>query len=221
MIYKLLNTQGLTREQITEKVNSGYTFRIFRYQVALVAVTFFRLSPAILIKDESEMRECISKYNARSWFFGLWFFPTGPLNVIRTVRLNNKGGVDVTKDILLNLENYNLQEGIVDMKMAYTLFDKMDDRTDYKELCKSINAFRTENPAVKNFYAGRYINVNEHEETPNIIAIDFNGNKEKMEEELKAHLYKRFHKFVKFTFLYKHENPELFERIMEQGEKVD
>lgn len=177
MIYKLSNVNGLTSEDIIDRIDKGYSFRVFRYQIALVAVTFFRLSPAFFVKDEEEARELSKKFNIRSWLFGLWFIHTGPINVMRSVRLNNGDGINVTKDILLNLDTYNRAENTVQIKKVYTLFDKLDDRTDFKELTKALNAFRNQNHSVKNVYVGRYLNVEENIIPPIVIAMDTDGDK--------------------------------------------
>ena len=143
MKYKLENIDGLNTEDIKRKIDAGCTFKIFSYRISLVAISLKRLSPAFLIHNENELKTFQKKYNLITTLFGPWFIPSGPFNTYSAIRFNNKGGLDVTNDIRINLEFFNQVEKTVDIKTAYTLFTEIS-VDEFRELEKSISDLVTE-----------------------------------------------------------------------------
>lgn len=219
MKYKLLNTEGLSAEQIIDLVNKGARFKIFKFQIALVAVSLPRLSPAILIRTPEELKKFTRKYNLITLLAGPWFFPSGPVDVYSTIKFNNKGAIDATQDLLINIKHYDPAAQTIELKKVYTLFDQLP-KNDLKVLKKALENYFAAKPEIKKAFVGRYVNVEEHIEPPYFIGIDAGQAKGEFGKEMMEHIYKKFNEYVVFQVFTKHENAELFERITEQGQDL-
>lgn len=216
MIHKLINTEKLNKEEIAELINKGAKFILFKYNVALVATTFTRVSPAILITSANQLKKHKRKYNLYSLFFGPWFIPTGPFNVYNTIKLNNSGGIDVTKDIEINLEHYNPLEKTIEIKNIDTEFAHIS-KGELRELHKALKNYSPDNLSMESIYVGKFINVEEYVEPHYVV-----GFKAELEEnhieEIFACIYTRFRSYVPFEII--DQNSDLFKKLERQGQKV-
>ena len=219
MRYNLVNTDNLEPEDIEKLVLEGASFRIFKYRIALIAIAFSRISPAILIRNEADFKLYRNKYNLKTFLFGLWFFPFGPINVFQTIKFNNSGAIDITGDILLNLGYYNKDSQIIDLVNIYTLFDHLP-KSDFKELKTALLEFCHRKIEIREVYAGKYINVENNCEPPYLIGVNADLSKESIEDEMKKLIYKKFHKFAQFEIFIKLDDPDLYDTIVKQGQEI-
>jgi hypothetical protein len=217
--YFLQNTTGLTAETIAAALKQGATFIVFKYRVSLLAVSYQRLSPAILIRNAEERNAFRKKYNRKALLLGPWFFPSGPYFVYDSVRFNNSGGMDVTRDILANLEHFDHHEQSVEMYVVDTVFTPIP-KEDLKELERAILEFCTDYNGIREVYAGKYVNVDKYSEPPYMIGVDTHKELQVIEQELRPLVYKRFHDFVQFIFFTKASDPVNFEKIQRQGQAI-
>lgn len=216
MIYKLANTSDLGKEEILIVLNSGARFVVFKYNISFIFIRFERWSPAILIKNSEEMKRYQKKYNTLNYFFASWHFPKGPYLLYSSLKFNNQGGLDVTQDIVLNLDHYNQVSQTISIERIHTLFDVIS-TSDMKELQKALQLFFENYPMIRELYVGQYVNIDEYEEPPFCVAFD---KSDLDREALKKAIYTRFRKHVVFQFFSREEEPELFEAIKEQGQKI-
>jgi hypothetical protein len=219
MKYVLENTGDLTAEQLAAAIAKGGKFIVFRYQVSLLAVSFLRLSPAIFIRHADELNAYRKKYNLKAWLMGLWFFPTGPFSVARAIRFNNSGGLDVTVDILQNLEFFDREAKSVEIKTVDTVFGHLP-KDELKELKSAVLDYCTDFNGIRELYAGRFVNVGEGTEPPYMIGADTDKECALLEKELKALIYTRFNDFVPFVFFTAKQDPQLYEKIVRQGQAI-
>lgn len=102
--YQLIIPTEINYSQLEIHIQNGAKFRIYSYTISLFfTITLKRLSPAILILD-NEGNAYQKKYNNLTRCFGWWCIPWGPIHSIKSIRTNKSGGLDVTADILLNLD---------------------------------------------------------------------------------------------------------------------
>jgi len=138
MKYKLNLSQKLSIEELKSKVDSGYRFFVFQYCFSPIFATYFPFSPAVFIKNPDEAKPLIKKYNRISAFFGWWGIPYGPGKTIECIRLNNKGGLDITDDVMLNITEEDLQNNMVELAETTLLYNKPEkgDIKTLKKICR-------------------------------------------------------------------------------------
>ncbi len=218
MKQSLINTEGLSKEDILEKIASGGRFIVFQYTLSLGLVSFYRLTRPILVCSNQEFVKYRNKYNLMSWLFGLWFIPTGPYRVVKSLKINNRGGIDTTKDIEVNIETYDVSSCEIELVQMDTIFGHLPD-SELKEVRKALSAYLEQNETVISSYAALFINVEEYVEPPYIIGVERKFEKS-LDEEIRSHFYKRFRKFVQLEIWYKDMDNEAYEKLERQGHKL-
>ncbi|GAB5557454.1 MAG: hypothetical protein SchgKO_16670 [Schleiferiaceae bacterium] len=213
---KLSNTENLSAEEIQRKIEDGATFKVFRYRIGVLALSLDRFSPAILISNSSEQEAYRKKYNRMNYWLGWFYLRRGPFNWITPIRFNNKGGMDVTLDIVKNLENYDSSENTVKLEVMDTLFRPIA-KSYVTEVKKATQSLFNSNSKVKSIWVGEFINVEDNQETPFIIGINAHGADIHPEEILEP-IYKRFQSYVSFEVI--DQDSELFEALQRQGSVV-
>ena len=197
--YKLENINGASLSDILQILKSGGRFIIFYYRVSIIAVSFQRLSPAILIRNDDEFQLYRKKYNKKAFILGFLFFPLGPLLSLKEYKLNNKGGLNVTGDILLNLTEMGLKNNEVVMKEMYTIFGNVG-KSEMKYFEKILYQYGKETSIVLEIYVATFINVEEYEEPPYCIGVALSDSSRIDEESINKLLYKQFRSFVQFEY---------------------
>ena len=94
----------LTDEQIMFELRRGGRFVIYQYCISILIMTFKRPSDIYFLRaGESGVGKGIG-YTLISLLFGWWGFPFGPIYTIQSVVKNFSGGVDVTFDVLAQMQ---------------------------------------------------------------------------------------------------------------------
>jgi len=215
MKHQLIIESDITLENLKEQINNGSKFIAFRYCVSIFfAVSHRRFSPAFLIKENADIRKYKRKYNLITIFFGWWGFPWGPIHSIRALNVNKSGGLDVTEDIMLNIDEDALIKHEVEMKLTNQLFCKPD-RIDTKAFKKALMRDFKGDLNIKKMAVGFFINTGSPFYT---IGLKVDGNFESNIERVKTSLYTGFHKRTYFEFIDLSESTEtnlLFEKQCE------
>jgi len=210
----------ITLEQLKDKISRGGRFIIFKYQISLFfAVSFRRLSPAIFIENYETTNKFALKYNLFSLFFGWWFIPHGPYDTITSVRFNLKGGLDVTEDIMLNID----EQGFADRNIKYLktnqLFTKPD-KWDLKSYRKVLLEKFDPDFGIRTIVVANYIN-SDSRQTMRFIGLQTNNGFDKYAETCKEVLSSEFRNYALFEFFDLNDGDKsIGELLIAQGEII-
>lgn len=221
MKQKLVFNEEIDLNGLWKEIDNGGRFIIFSYTISLFfAVSLKRFSPAFFIKKG----ECIAiqkrKYNWYNYLMGWWCIPSGPMLTLQSLKTNNKGGIDITGDIMLNITEESLTKKEVDIIFANTLF-KHPDHSDLKEFYAVIKQADIQRLFIQQLVVGLYINTEEGESTFFVIGIKSKGSFDDHVHQLRKSLYKRFYKNVRFDFIDLLNNEDdISKKLLEQGHKL-
>ena len=120
MTCRLRNIDDLSIQSLERRVDNGYRFIVYSYSVSLLFNISY-VSPAYLLRKEDVKKHTL-KYNTLSSILGWWSLQGIP-NTINSLKTNMKGGIDVTEDIMINLnqDSLNYVWGVVGAFQAYFL----------------------------------------------------------------------------------------------------
>ncbi|MBI1837119.1 MAG: hypothetical protein HYR91_07620 [Flavobacteriia bacterium] len=200
MEIKLANYTKYSYNQIIEGKEKGGKFVSFQWILPLPWFTpVRRLSKVYYIEPGIDSSVYALKYNNLSRLLGWWGLPFGPLYVGKSIRLNNNGGIDVTDDIYLNLNEENFKKGFVDLKLNSMKFTSPN-KTEINELKKVSKKLIEDNIINKSFKVAYFIDTKENEFPYYLIAVDSEISIE-LEEIVKKEIYKRFYKQFRYQLI--------------------
>ncbi|MCU4156712.1 hypothetical protein J1N10_12050 [Carboxylicivirga sp. A043] len=213
MKYKLKLAHDLNLEQLKAKIDAGYRFKVFQYCFSPIFATYFPFSPAFLIKDITDGKAHMKKYNWISAVFGWWGI-YGALYTIRALKLNAKGGLDVTEDVMLNITEEDLQNKCVHLRET-TLLYRTPARSDIKTMSKLVRDY-TYDYNLKECYAAwslEYDNVF-------CVGLKTDNDFEKYANAFHQHLSKKFYKHIQIDLIDLNEEVERAMQLRKQGVTV-
>lgn len=217
---KLLIEENLTAEKLQSEIDRGAKFVSFQYCISLfLAVTLRRFSPAILVKNEQSAKKYQIKYNFISLIFGWWGIPWGPYYTFKSVALNNKGGLDVTEDIMMNLTEEGLRNKEIEIKKTNQLFCKPD-KWNKKAFIKAFSREFERDYNIKQLVVGLFINRDEGVAPYYTIGLRVDQNFDKYVEPLRKAVYTQFRKYVHFEFVDLNVENEVNRLLEKQGEYI-
>ncbi|MBN1151537.1 hypothetical protein JXA84_10010 [candidate division WOR-3 bacterium] len=97
---KFKNIDGMSGDDLLREITQGGKFVVFQYCVSIIILSFKRGSAIYFIKGKEKSLKYSFKYSLVTWLLGWWGIPWGPIFSIRSLYINNKGGIDVTKDVI-------------------------------------------------------------------------------------------------------------------------
>lgn len=202
-------------DNLLKAISNGARFVVFQYCVSPIVLSWRRFSPAILVLDDSELEEYKIKYNQISRFFGWWSIPYGPRNTLRSFRVNAKGGIDMTEDILLNLTDKVFTNSSVTLLKTNQWFIHPNDDviSAFNKTCKRFE----NNPEYVEFAIGLFINTQENERPYLVIGLRCRTNYEARALDVNKELYKHFSSSSIFKFVNLGGNSEEAKRLATQG----
>jgi hypothetical protein len=200
MQYKLIIEDGISPSLLKQKIKDGGKFIVFSYCISLVAFTLKRMSPAIFIENETQFQYYKKRYNLINSIFGWWCIPWGFIYTPNYLKANNKGGIDVTEDVLLNITESSLKEKYIEFIKTSMLFD-FPDKSDEKILRKHFSKMISDTYEIKRLAAGWYLNVPNGTAPFYLIGIESIDYYENYIEDIKKRLYTDFYKRVPFQFI--------------------
>lgn len=196
MHYKIIIEENISLQDLQKQIEQGKRFVVFRYCFSLIKITVNRFSKAYLIDKNTNIRKLKRKYDLVTIFFGWWGIPYGPTNSLRALRTNNSGGIDVTGDIMLNIDEDALEKREVEVDETNELFCKPNS-SDIKAFRKAILKGFGEDFNVKKIGVALYINTKSPYYVVGFkVARDYNSYPEKA----KKFLYKEFYRSSTFEF---------------------
>lgn len=214
---KIVIDDQFTLNTLQKEVANGGRFIVFSYTISLIfAITLKRFSPAFFFKKDDSIVTKQSKYNRINYLFGWWCFPYGPSCTLQSLKTNNKGGIDVTEDILLNINEQSLFLKEVDLIFTNMLF-KHPDQNDLKEFQSIIRNPKSQQLLIQKLIVGLYINVKENQDTYFVIGIKTNANFTEQVEQFRSLCYTKFYKSVRFDFIDFSKESEINSKLEKQG----
>lgn len=214
---RLIIKDDYTLTQLEDVIERGGKFVIFQYCYSFFLITFTVMTSSILITEEEELKKYQRRYNRISRLLGWWGIPSGPSETLSCLKINRKGGLDVTKDIMLNLTETGLRNRLVDIVKVNEVFDQPD-KWELKAFKKAlVKNFETD-PQVLQIVVGLQMNKPEEDIQPNyVIGILANEHFHKYAQAFEPALRKEFQKHVQFEFVDLYQPNEQEQLLMEQG----
>jgi len=213
----LIIKEDYTLEQLKNVISNGGKFVIYQYCHSFFLITFTVMTSPILVTDKKAFRKYQRRYNLISGLLGWWTIPMGPFKTLNCLKINRKGGLDVTNDIVLNLTEEGLQNRVVEMTLVNDVFEKPD-KWELKAFQKSlVKKFET-NPHIEQIVVGLYMNNPEEDIKPiYVVGIQAKEQFERYSEEFRLALRKEFQKHVQFEFVDLSQQKEQYPLFLEQG----
>lgn len=201
MKHKIIVPENVTFDGLKKEIAQGGRFIVYSYCISLFfAVTLRRISPAYLIPASGPGKQIKKKYNRYNYLFGWWQIPTGLPTTFRNIKINNRGGLDVTEDIMLNITAASFLEKEVALIQTNMLFD-IPAKPDIKALQKVIRKYIDPNNGPQALYFGNYINVADDEDTFFVISIRSGLPFETGKQQLDKAIRKVFYKHVRIEYI--------------------
>ncbi|WCO03532.1 hypothetical protein [Psychroserpens ponticola] len=219
MNQKLQNIDISDLNLLKNDINNGARFIMFNYRIGLGLVSLLRFSPAIFIKRENEIPNFRKKYNRINLIFGPWFLFKGPFLTYNAYKINKNGGIDITKDIMVNLTQESLLKKEVEINKVHNIFSKVSS-SNKKIIIKAIKRTNLNLVPLNRVYLGLFINVGEYEEPYFVIGIMLRNDSELDTEHIELNLRKYFYKHVDFEIINLDCHSEFGKKLIEQGELI-
>ena len=220
MKYKIILENDISFDELTERIDKGSRFIAMSYCVSIMfAVTLRRFSPAFLIEDNSELKKIKNKYNRLTFFLGWWGIPWGPIYSVHSLQMNNKGGIDMTEDIILNIDHDSFLKREVELKFSNKLFC-CPNKSDIKAFQKALKVCYENDAYIRNLVIAIPLVPNEGIIYDYTIGINVEKDFGHYAEKIKSALYTQFFKHTNFEFLDLSENSHRSLVLEKQGETL-
>ncbi len=217
---RIVVPDGMTMEQLRAQVARGGRFLIFWYCISPIAFTVKLYSRSIFVPAGESPLPLIRKYNLISFIFGWWCPSPGLKYTVRYTSLNRKGGVDVTDEIMSNLDEEGLRNKICTFTKKAEWFAKPD-KWDRKDMEKVIRPICERDVNIRKVVAGLYIpdemSPEGYDEPFRAIGIRCTSGFPKYEAAMRAPLEKRFRRRSLFRFFDLDSEDEMVEILEKQG----
>jgi hypothetical protein len=217
--HKLGNNNEYTFGEIADKVNNGGSFVVYRYTVSLLAITLRLFSPAYFIAPGESKSKYAGKWNTRSRLCGWWALPWGPIRTLESFSLNNKGGIDVTDDILANLTEDGYKEGYVTIQKVASPFE-IPNKTEAKYLQKSLEEMMMLHPNLKEAFFALYVNPPDGGTSSFAIGLPEDFCTDEHIAQLKKILKKYFMANAVYDFIRMKAGDPIADKLAEDGAQV-
>jgi hypothetical protein len=102
---KIIGISQMSIEEIISKVGAGGRFVMFEYCISPLVVTLDYDSDVFFVEPNEDAQRLGLRYILLSFFLG-WFSILGPINTIRCLITDIRGGKDVTRQVVEWLEWY-------------------------------------------------------------------------------------------------------------------
>lgn len=113
---KIKNIEGLSAADLQQEADNGARFVYFQYAISIIAVTFRKTSGVYMIKKGESVSKRGMPFTIISVLFGWWGIPYGPKYTLESIRVNQKGGKDVTDEVMATVAGHLLFQEAQQMK---------------------------------------------------------------------------------------------------------
>lgn len=206
--------------QILKEQKAGGRFVVYQW---IIPLPFFtpvrRLSKVYFIGNTFKKSKYCVKYNILNMLLGWWGLPFGPIVMIQSVILNLKGGVDVSEDVLLNLNETDYEKGFVRIKEKAVKY-MHPSKTEIKEFSKVFKKLDKKQIIDHSPIVGCFIDTEKDEEPFYVIGIRGTITDE-IEEAFENEVYKRFYRSMDFKLVNVNEEFETKHDFIKQGLEIE
>ena len=216
--HQLIIPDGIALDEIKQSIPTGGRFIVFQYCISFLVISHKKFSPAIYLPphSQSQFEQYNVKYNRYSKLMGWWAVPAGIGNTISCISFNKNGGLDVTEDIMLNLNEKAITNKEIELIKIRTVFSKPDDYD--LDLFKTIlNKWLPPNRGIDKLVVGYFINVDVDQAPYYEVGIstrnDFTITKSIVENAIRKEFFKQTH----FEFSDLNADSEYTDKLIEQG----
>ncbi|MBT3800627.1 MAG: hypothetical protein HOG05_05705 [Bacteroidetes bacterium] len=213
-------SENFSINSIHKEVDHGAVFIAYKY---IISIPIFppvqRFSKLYLIKSfENKSMYCTGS-NIINLLLGLWGLPFGPYYMLSAIRMNSKGGVDFTEDVLHNLKEEDLKNGFVDLAKPYRIFTHPG-KSSLQSFTKCFYKIEEQLVLSHRPVIGYFIDTEKDERPYYIIAFNQDINQEII-DTIKAEIYKKFVKTMKVEII-SLSNGEFIhtERLLNEGIEI-
>ena len=200
---RIVVPQGMTLADLRKMVDSGGRFVVFPYCISLIAVTLKRFSPSVFVPAGGRTTSYVARYNTLSLIFGWWGIPWGPVFTLKYLSANMKGGVDVTDEIMLNIDEEALESGMCVFTKGSEWF-AAPDKWDRKAMGKAITSVVERDTNVRKVVVGIYFpdELSPADETEEFRAVGIRCTKDfdKYADLIRTALGRQFRRDTIFRF---------------------
>ena len=193
--WKLKGLPAFSRTDLEKEIANGAVFVFYNYCIFVVRPSI-RYSHFYFIPSGSG-----GKWRGLTYIL-LSIFTLGFLSFIpflMACKVNLKGGVDVTEDVMANLDEQSLSDGIIHIRTIQSLYTKPS-KSDLKELRKIIHELYPGASGTLLITAGLYLNTDPNNGQYH-IGIRTNGDFKEMAEMFEKTRKRFFYEYVRFHYL--------------------
>ncbi len=220
MEIKFGNYRSHSYQQLLEEQKAGGRFVVYQWIIPLPLFTpIKRLSRVYFIDSSSRKTKYSRKYNVLNLILGWWGLPLGPIYLFQSINLNMKGGVDVTEDIMLNINEKNYLKGSLVIKEKARKFIHPP-KSERKEFSKVFKKLIIKNIITKPPVVGYYIDTQKNEKPYYVVGISNTITKE-LETAISKEVYQRFYKHMKYKLVDLNTDFENKQALIKQGLNID
>lgn len=217
MKYRLANLEGFTIGQLEQEIVRGGKLVTYTWTISPIAFTVRNVTGIYLVRPGEKDNHWIMP-TIITGLFGWWSIPNGFINALQSIKVNRSGGLDVTGDIMANLDEASLAIKTVEFKVAQSLFGKATGRN-RTLITRAVNRTMPHYRYVEEVYLGRYINTQEGEQPFHVIGVRSAEPIDQFRGSLLMNLRKDFYKHVRFEIIAL-DSSELAIKLIEQGDRL-
>ncbi len=217
MKYRLANLEGLTLNQLDKELAQGGKLVTYAYTISPIAFTIRNVTGVYLVRPGKKDNHWITP-TIVTGLFGWWSVPNGFINAIRSIKVNTSGGLDVTGDVMANLDETSLSKKTVEFKVVQNLFGKASERN-RTLITKAVNLSIPHYRDVEDVYLGLFINTQEGEQPFHVIGVKSKEPIDRFQDSLMMNLRKDYYKHVRSEIMAL-DSSDVSTKLIEQGDRL-
>lgn len=217
MKYRLRNLEGITLGQLEQEVAQGAKLVTYAYTISPIAFTVRNLTGVYLVRTGEKDKHWIIP-TILTGLFGWWSIPNGFINALQSIKLNTSGGLDVTSDVMANVDATSLSNRMIEVKVVHGIFSKASDRN-RTLITKAVNRTIPHYREIEDIYLGLFVNTREGEQPFHVIGVRSEEPIDRFRDSLMMNLRKDFYKHVHFEIV-PLDDFELALQLVEQGDRL-
>lgn len=217
MKYRLANIEGITLGQLEQEVAQGAKLITYAYTISPIAFTVRNMTRVYLVRTGEKDKHWITP-TILTGLFGWWSIPNGFINALQSIKVNTSGGLDVTSDVMANVDEASLSNRMVEVKVIQGIIKKASDRNRML-ITKAVNRTIPHYREIGEVYLGLFINTPEGEQPFHVIGVQSEESIDRFRESLILNLRKDFYKHVHFEIV-PLDYSELALKLVEQGDRL-
>lgn len=105
---KIKNIDGLSATDLQKEAEKGARFVYYPYTISFIIITLRKTSGVYLIKAGENAVSRGWRFTLISLLLGWWGIPFGPKFTLESIKVNQKGGKDVTDEVMSTVAGHIL-----------------------------------------------------------------------------------------------------------------